>query len=96
MEFTITDTQRSLPGTSTGVQGSYSTNTGQGEVYRQMGNIGGQIGEFGEKWYKLQGEAELVQKISEANEGFQNLQNDLISESDPEQYMAKYNAIGTA
>lgn len=83
-------TKRSLPGVSTGIDKRISTETGQGEVFRQLGNLGAVLGDFGTKLYKLQGETELTQKMFDANEDFQKLELELLDESDPEQYLKKY------
>jgi len=85
-DFQIIESQRSLPGTSTGVHGRPTTETGQGEVYRAMGNFGAALGDLGVKLYKVQGEAELTQKMFEANETFQKLHKDILTETDPEKY----------
>jgi hypothetical protein len=84
-------TRGSLPSTSTGVSGQISTQTGEGELLAQIGQAGQALGQFGVQLYKVQGESELTQKMLEANEGFQNLELQLLEESDPEQYIERYN-----
>jgi len=91
MRQEILFTQRPMSAESGYTAQNINTETGQGEVYKHMGALGAGISDIGGKLYRIQGESELTQVISEANEGFQKLQLDLLNEPDPEQFAKRYN-----
>jgi hypothetical protein len=90
MAFEIVPTERSLPSRGPSVFGRPSTDTGGDLTSRALGQFGGALGKVGEDLYRVQGEAELTQKMFEANETFQNLHKELLTETDPEKYEPKF------
>jgi hypothetical protein len=86
MDFQIIESQRSLPGRGAGVHGRPETETGQGELYRIMGQLGGTLADIGQKIYIKEGVAEVTQKLSEANEAYLEMRKQLVNETDPEKY----------
>jgi hypothetical protein len=79
-------TGKSPAATGTGVAGRPRVSTGQLEVERSLGSFGAALGDLGAKLYRVQGEAELTEKMFEANETFQQLHKDFLTETDPDKY----------
>lgn len=85
-DFQIIESQRSLPGAGTGIHQRPVTETGQGEMYRVLGDLGAGVFKLGQIAYEKQAIAETTQKTFEANEEFIKMHQAMAEENDPEKY----------
>lgn len=88
--YPIVKSQRTLPGVSGGVRGSINFDTGEADVWRQIGNLARTGTDVATKIYVQQAEDQLQEAILQAEEEDRQLANRIRTNTDESTYDAEF------